>query len=107
MSIYIELTNQFNAGRVRAILSGGQAAVLHRLAMMSKNGDWILREESETMEHVLSVLAGYGARYRFGAPLDVRWLSGGWSSHLEFQWQGLKAYCRLSCREGGRDRISG
>lgn len=27
------------------------------------------------MEHILSVLEGYGARYRFGAPLDVRWLA--------------------------------
>jgi hypothetical protein len=90
VNIYLELTNRFNAGRARAILAGGQALVLHRLAMMSKDGDWILREEPQTMEHVLRVLAGYGARYRFGAPLDVRWLSAGWSSHLEFQSQGAR-----------------
>ena len=72
MNIYLELTRKFNQGRLRAVLAGGQAVVLHRLAMMSKDGDWILREDEETMSHVLSVLAEYGAHYRFGAPLDVR-----------------------------------
>jgi hypothetical protein len=90
MNIYLDLTRKFNSDRVRAILAGGQAVVLHRLALMSKDGDWILREEPQTMEHVLSVLGRHGARYRFGAPLDVRWMAGGWSSHLEFQWQELR-----------------
>jgi hypothetical protein len=90
MSIYLELTRKFNSGRTRAILASGQAVVLHRLAIMSKDGDWILREEPEITEHVLAVLEGYGARYRFGVPLDVRWLAGGWSSHLEFQWRQLR-----------------
>jgi len=90
MSIYLDLTRAFNHGRTRAVLAGGQAVVLHRLAIMSKDGDWILREESETMEHVLSLLGTYGAHYRFGAPLDVRWLAGGWSSHLEFPWQQMR-----------------
>ncbi len=89
-NIYLQLTRKFNSGRVRAILAGGQAVILHRLAIMSKDGDWILREEPEVTEHVLSVLAGYGARYRFGAPLDTRWLAGGWSTHLEFQWQEMR-----------------
>ena len=89
-NIYLDLTRQFNVGRVHGILAGGQAVVLHRLAIMSKDGDWILREEQETMERVLGVLEGYRARYRFGAPLDVRWLAAGWSAHLEFQWHGLR-----------------
>jgi glycerophosphoryl diester phosphodiesterase len=89
-NIYLELTRKFNDGRVRAILAGGQAVVLHRLAIMSKDGDWVLREDPQTMEYVLSVLGRYGARYRFGAPLDVRWMAGGWSAHLEFQWQELR-----------------
>ena len=38
MNIYLRFTQQFNHGRLRAILSGGQAVVLHRLAMMSKDG---------------------------------------------------------------------
>lgn len=87
---YQALTAEFNRGRLRAILSSGQAVVAHRLAIMSKDGDWILREDDETLGHVLSVLATHGARYRFGAPLDLRWLAGGWSSHFEFRRDGLR-----------------
>jgi len=47
MIVYLDLTEKFNRGRTRAILAGGQAVVLHRLAIMSKDGDWILREEPE------------------------------------------------------------
>jgi hypothetical protein len=85
MSVYVELTNQFNSGRVRAMISSGQAVVLHRLAIMSKDGDWIIREDGETTSHILNVLGQHGAVYRFGAPLDVRWLQGGWSSHFEYR----------------------
>lgn len=85
MNIYVELTREFNDGELRAILSSGQAVVLHRLAVMSKDGDWILKETETSLAHVRSVLAGHKAHYRFGAPLDIRWMSGGWSSHLEFQ----------------------
>lgn len=41
---YVELTAAFNRECLRAVLSSGQAVVLHRLAVMSKDGDWILRE---------------------------------------------------------------
>lgn len=82
---FLQLTAEFNEGRLRAIICSGQAVVLHRLAMMSKDGDWIVREESAALEHIREVLARHRARYRFGAPLDVRWLAGGWSSHLEFR----------------------
>jgi hypothetical protein len=84
-NVYLQLTRELNAGRLRAIICSGQAVVLHRLAVMSKDGDWILREDQEALDHALSVLGRHGARYRFGAPLDVRWLRGGWSSHLEFR----------------------
>jgi hypothetical protein len=84
MSIYVELTREFNEGALRAILSSGQAVVLHRLAVMSKDGDWILRESADALSHVLAVLERHGARYRYGAPLDQRWMRGGWSSHFEF-----------------------
>ena len=90
MSIYLDLTREFNTGRLRAVLSSGQAVVLYRLAIMSKDGDWILREDEECLGHVLSVLQQHGARYRFGAPLDVRWMRGGWSSHFEFQADVLR-----------------
>lgn len=89
-NIYQDLTQSFNAGRLRAILSSGQAVVMHRLAVMSKDGDWILREDGEALDHVLTVLEARGARYRFGAPLDPRWMAGGWSSHLEFRTETLR-----------------
>ncbi|MFV1958876.1 MAG: hypothetical protein ACC662_05620 [Planctomycetota bacterium] len=90
MSVYLDLTREFNRGGFRAILSSGQAVVLHRLAIMSKDGDWILRETPEALEHVLGVLATHGASYRFGAPLDVRWMQGGWSAHFQFRRDGLR-----------------
>ena len=90
MLIYHQLTREFNQGRCRAIICGGQAVVLHRLAMTSKDGDWIVRETEEDLAHIRGVLANYGATYRFGAPLDIRWLAAGWSAHLEFQHQGIR-----------------
>jgi hypothetical protein len=90
VTIYLELTREFNAGGFRAVIASGQAAVLHRLAIASKDGDWILREDPESLAHVLGVLSRHGARYRFGAPLDVRWMSGGWSAHLEFRHGPLR-----------------
>jgi hypothetical protein len=87
---YLELTAEFNRGRLRALLSSGQAVVVHRLAVMSKDGDWILREDAEAIGHVLGVLSFHGARYRFGAPLDLRWLAGGWSAHLEIRREVLR-----------------
>jgi hypothetical protein len=83
-NIYVDLTEQFNEGRLRAVICSGQAAVLHRIAIMSKDGDWIIREDQECLSHIINILEGYGAVYRFGAPLDIRWLKGGWSSHFEF-----------------------
>jgi hypothetical protein len=59
---YLDLTAAFNAGRLRALVSSGQAVVMHRLAIMSKDGDWVLREDPEALGHVLEVLAGRGAR---------------------------------------------
>lgn len=87
---YLELTRDFNRGRLRAVLSSGQAVVVHRLAIMSKDGDWILRQEDEALEHVLGVLSERRSRYRFGAPLDRRWLAGGWSAHLEHRPEGFR-----------------
>jgi len=87
---YLQLTREFNAGATRAIICSGQAVVLHGLAVMSKDGDWILRENEETLSHVLEVLEARGARYRFGAPLALPWMRMGWSSHFELGWDGLR-----------------
>jgi hypothetical protein len=87
---YLELTEEFNRGCIRALLSSGQAVVVHRLAIMSKDGDWILREDAEAVSHILESLSAHEARYRFGAPLDLRWLSNGWSAHFEFRRGALR-----------------
>lgn len=87
---YLEITASFNRGLLRAILSSGQAVVLHRLAVMSKDGDWIVREDQEALQHILETLAERQSHYRFGAPLDPRWLAGGWSAHLEHRLEGLR-----------------
>jgi hypothetical protein len=83
-NLYFELTREFNQLGPTAVLSSGQAVVYYRLAIMSKDGDWIVRETADACARVLSVLSQYGARQRPSAPLDVRWLGGGWSSHFEF-----------------------
>lgn len=87
---YFILTDAFNAGRLRALVSSGQACVHYRMAMVSKDGDWILREDEETFDRVLRVLAERGARYRIGAPLALPWMAGGWSSHFEWIEDGLR-----------------
>jgi hypothetical protein len=87
---YLGLTQELNRGRLRVLLSSGQAVVVHRLAVMSKDGDWIVREDADAVSHVLAVLSRHGARYRFGAPLDLRWLAGGWSSHFESRREAFR-----------------
>jgi DNA-binding transcriptional MerR regulator len=83
-NVFFALTEEFNAEGVIALLASGQAVVFYRIALMSKDGDWVLRESEAACRRVRSVLARRGARYRPGAPLDPRWLAGGWSSHFEF-----------------------
>jgi hypothetical protein len=83
-NIYFELTEAFNATAPTVALASGQAVVYHRVAIMSKDGDWIIRETREACAIVLGELEARGARYRPAAPLDIRWLAGGWSSHFEF-----------------------
>jgi hypothetical protein len=83
-NIYFDLTAEFNADGPIAVLASGQAVVWYRLAIMSKDGDWIVRESEDACRRILDVLSQRGARYRTGAPLDPRWLAAGWSSHFEF-----------------------
>lgn len=97
-NIYLDLTNEFNEGELRAILSSGQAVVVHRLALASKDGDWIVRKTSEALTWILEVLQSHGASYRFGAPLDVRWMDGGWSAHFEFNQSGARVRCDFVTR---------
>jgi hypothetical protein len=98
-NVYFELTRAFNVDGPVAALASGQAVVFYRVAIMSKDGDWVIRETDAACARVLEVLAGHGASYRPGAPLDVRWLAGGWSSHFEFfDEAGRRARCDFFSR---------
>jgi hypothetical protein len=81
---YFQLHKEFTAKGARLLVSSGQACVLYGLAAFSKDGDWIIEETVATCSAILQVLESKKARYRLGAPLDIRWLSRGWSSHFEF-----------------------
>ncbi len=83
-NVYFDLTAAFNQHHPTAALASGQAVVFYRIAIMSKDGDWVIRETADACDRVRSILRAHGARYRLSAPLDVRWLQGGWSSHFEF-----------------------
>lgn len=83
-NVYFELTREFNRDEPVVLLASGQAVVYYGIAIMSKDGDWVIRERQVACDRVLSVLAGHGARHRPSPPLDVRWLAGGWSSHFEY-----------------------
>jgi hypothetical protein len=83
-NIYFALTEAFNREAPTVALASGQAVVFYRIAIMSKDGDWVIRETRDACARVLHELEARGAHYRHGAPLDVRWLAGGWSSHFEF-----------------------
>jgi hypothetical protein len=83
-NVYFDLTREFNRYGAVAALASGQAVVYYRVAIMSKDGDWILHETPEACERVRAVLSHHGARHRPAAPLDLRWLRGGWSSHFEY-----------------------
>ncbi len=46
-NIYFELTDAFNAKQPVVALTSGQAVVYYRIAIMSKDGDWVIRETPE------------------------------------------------------------
>ncbi len=97
-NIYFDLTREFNEDGTVVLLASGQAVVFYRLAMMSKDGDWILREDRAACAKALEVLGRHGASYRASAPLDPDWLAGGWSSHFEFQRHGARVRCDFVSR---------
>ncbi len=106
-NVYFELTEEFNREGRTVVLSSGQAVVWYRLTMMSKDGDWIVREDAAACDRVRSVLATHGARYRAGAPLAVDWLAGGWSSHFEFTGtRGYRVRCDFVSRPARVDRAA-
>jgi hypothetical protein len=87
----IELTKAFNEGRLRAVLSPGQAVVFYRLALMGKDGDWILREDQEAVEFVPDVLA----RYEAGIVLALLWICVGFVTAGARTWSFGEMDCDL------------
>ncbi|MGH7859009.1 MAG: hypothetical protein ACREQY_16910, partial [Candidatus Binatia bacterium] len=61
-NVYFDLTAELNREERIAILASGQAVVWYRLAILSKDGDWILRETPGACRRVLDLLARRGAR---------------------------------------------
>ena len=98
-NVYFDLTRVFNDRGPIVALASGQAVVHYRIAIMSKDGDWVIRETAEACARVLDVLARRGASYRPGAPLDPQWLAGGWSSHFEYtDERGRRVRCDFFSR---------
>jgi hypothetical protein len=44
VNVFFALTEEFNSDGVIALLASGQAVVFYRIALMSKDGDWVLKE---------------------------------------------------------------
>lgn len=82
---YLRLHGEFRAAGADVLLSSGQACVVFGIAAFSKDGDWIVRENSRSCAAVLRVLGAHGATYRLGVPLHPAWLRQGLTSHFEFQ----------------------
>ena len=81
---YFELHKEFKAAGANVLMSSGQACVLLGIATFSKDGDWIIKETTDSCTTVLQILEQKHASYRLGAPLDPYWLSSGWTSHFEY-----------------------
>lgn len=81
---YQQLQHEFVSAGAKVLLSSGQACVAYGIAAFSKDGDWVIEESDISCRAVLSVLERKGADYRLGAPLDIRWLAKGWTSHFEY-----------------------
>lgn len=46
-NVYFDLTRVWNERGPIVALSSGQAVVYYRIAIMSKDGDWVIRETAE------------------------------------------------------------
>jgi hypothetical protein len=88
---YQQLQHEIMSAGAKVLLSSGQACVAYGIAAFSKDGDWVIEESDISCQAVLSVLERKGADYRRGAPLDVRWLAKGWTSHFEYMDGDIRA----------------
>lgn len=51
-NIYFALTEAFNRDAPTVALASGQAVVFYRVAIMSKDGDWVIRGSADASERV-------------------------------------------------------
>jgi hypothetical protein len=56
INVFFALTEELNSDGVIALLASGQAVVFYRIALMSKDGDWVLKETESACRRVRSVL---------------------------------------------------
>ena len=61
-NVYFALTEAFNREGPTVALASGQAVVFYRIAIMSKDGDWVIRETSDACVRVLDELERHGSR---------------------------------------------
>jgi hypothetical protein len=87
---YQKLHQEFVDAGAKVLLSSGQACVMYGIAAFSKDGDWIIEENNDSIHAVLSVLERKGADYRLGVPLGIRFLSQGWTSHFEYHTDSIR-----------------
>jgi hypothetical protein len=81
----IEEARQFGAGEI----TSGLACVHHRLAQVTKDCDiWLGLDSLAAFRQTILQRRWMGTtvayRSPLSIPLDVRWLAGGWSAHLEW-----------------------
>jgi hypothetical protein len=67
-NIYFELTEAFNATASNVVLASGQAVVYYRVAIMSKDGDWIIREAADACDRILALAPHLVAARRARGP---------------------------------------
>lgn len=86
---YLEIGNILSAKGIPALVTGGMACVAYELGTKTKDCDIIIPvAQARRVLEVVAQLNFKGAKphyaLNYGAPLDTRWLAGGWSSHTYF-----------------------
>lgn len=97
---YRDVIRDLNASGVESAATGGIACIFYGLVQQTKDLDLVVNPgRSETIRHVLAGRSFHGnpVAYMgpFGCPLDDRWLSGGWSSHLCYGRNNTESYPRI------------
>ena len=86
---YKTLSEQLHQQGIHSLTTGGIACVLYELAQQTKDCDIIIPEEKAEAVVELLTRTRFGDHschltLKYGAPIDSRWLRGGWISHTHF-----------------------